>query len=217
MIGVQTHFIRLAYCDFKCSWCDSMHAVDPKQARANSTMMTPTQVVEKLKELPGAVSWVTLSGGNPVMHDCTELIEALHEAGFKVALETQGSLWKPWVEMCNSVTISPKPPSSLQPTNYEVLAQYFEAADELYINDFNIKVVAFDEPDLEYVERLVGRFGRKFNWFISVGTRPEDTRESLCERWRAISESVLKYHITLSDVRILCQAHVLLWGHKQGV
>ena len=30
LIGLPTVFVRTGGCDYRCSWCDSLHAVDPK-------------------------------------------------------------------------------------------------------------------------------------------------------------------------------------------
>ena len=27
--GLPTHFVRFGGCDYRCSWCDTMYAVDP--------------------------------------------------------------------------------------------------------------------------------------------------------------------------------------------
>ena len=35
--GLATHFIRVGGCDYRCSWCDTMYAVDPAAVRANAT------------------------------------------------------------------------------------------------------------------------------------------------------------------------------------
>ena len=31
--GIPTHFVRVGGCDFRCSWCDTMYAVDPEIVR----------------------------------------------------------------------------------------------------------------------------------------------------------------------------------------
>ena len=38
--GVPAYFVRFGGCDFRCSWCDSMHAVDPAEVRANAERLT---------------------------------------------------------------------------------------------------------------------------------------------------------------------------------
>jgi 7-carboxy-7-deazaguanine synthase len=83
MIGAQTHFVRLGYCDLRCSWCDTLYAVLPEQVRELSTQMTPEQIAERLRELNPHTPWVTLSGGNPVMHDLSALVRLLHADGLQ--------------------------------------------------------------------------------------------------------------------------------------
>ena len=35
--ALPTHFVRLGGCDYRCSWCDTMYAVDPATVRATSS------------------------------------------------------------------------------------------------------------------------------------------------------------------------------------
>ena len=35
-----THFVRLGGCDYRCSWCDTMYAVDPAAVRANARRLS---------------------------------------------------------------------------------------------------------------------------------------------------------------------------------
>src|SRR5690348_5628516 len=77
MIGTPTLFVRLGYCDFKCSWCDTLYAVLPEQVRENSAQMTASAIRDRARTLDATVPWVTLSGGNPVMHDLSELVALL--------------------------------------------------------------------------------------------------------------------------------------------
>ena len=38
--GVPTHFVRLGGCDYRCSWCDTMYAVDPSIVRATAQRLS---------------------------------------------------------------------------------------------------------------------------------------------------------------------------------
>src|SRR5215813_518194 len=78
MIGTPTLFVRLGYCDFRCRWCDSLFAVIPAQVREHSTPITAVHICDRLDALDATVPWVTLSGGNPVLHDLSELVALLH-------------------------------------------------------------------------------------------------------------------------------------------
>ncbi len=218
--GKQTMFVRFGGCDYHCSWCDSMHAVDPALVRANVIPLTSSEIVSRLLASAAPLRlppWITLSGGNPALHDLSSLIHDLHAAfpSTHIAVETQGTKWQEWLTTCEMVIISPKPPSSGMSTNYYNLDTTVHNL-ESSAADVHLKVVAFDKCDLDYVEDLVYRYGKKIVQYISVGTLPEDTRDSLCERWKEITEMVLQ-RPTLRRCAVLCQSHVLLWGHEHGV
>jgi len=36
LAGQVSHFVRLGLCDYRCSWCDSMFAVDPAQVKEHA-------------------------------------------------------------------------------------------------------------------------------------------------------------------------------------
>jgi 7-carboxy-7-deazaguanine synthase len=163
MIGVKTMFVRTGGCDYKCEKCDSMHAVDPQAVKQFRTMMTEEEIAKQLfdaKEKTG-VEWVTLSGGNPVMWDLTYLIELCHGFGMKVAVETQGTLYRPWVAHCDQITISPKTPGMGEKFEPEKLQKFIHniaqaqlSAYELWTTDpimrTSLKVVVFDQLDLDF-------------------------------------------------------------------
>src|SRR3954453_7764862 len=95
--GLPTHFVRFGGCDYRCSWCDTMYAVDPAVVRATAERLSDDAIVERLDGLGGAPRWVTLSGGNPALHQLGALVGVLHERGSLVGAETQGSVWRDWL------------------------------------------------------------------------------------------------------------------------
>src|SRR6056297_3759182 len=65
LIGVPTVFVRTGGCDFRCSWCDSLHAVDSSY-RDTWAAMSASEVLTRIEALSGAQPlMVSLSGGNP--------------------------------------------------------------------------------------------------------------------------------------------------------
>src|SRR4051794_6252753 len=66
LAGAPTMFVRFGGCDYRCSWCDSMYAVDPAQVRENAVKMEPQEIIGELLRQLGAARgkgmWVTLSG-----------------------------------------------------------------------------------------------------------------------------------------------------------
>src|SRR3954451_23575028 len=82
--GIPTHFVRLGGCDYRCSWCDTMYAVDPASVRENARRLTADEILDRLATLEGRPEWVTISGGNPALHRLDGLVFRLHQQDYKV-------------------------------------------------------------------------------------------------------------------------------------
>ncbi len=92
LIGQPTIFVRTGGCDYRCSWCDTMHAVD-SAFRADWLPISTDDIMHKIETLSGGVPiMVSLSGGNPAIQPLAPLITAGHEKGYRFALETQGAI-----------------------------------------------------------------------------------------------------------------------------
>jgi 7-carboxy-7-deazaguanine synthase len=148
--GSQTLFIRFGGCDYRCTMCDSMHAVLPQMVKQGATYMTPQEIVLEciLKKKATGVQWITFSGGNPLMHQLDELVDLLIEAGFLINVETQGTLWQDWLWKCTTITVSPK--------SMGMGEKYEEGKFAGFVQKCNgvvpvcVKVVVFAEQDLEF-------------------------------------------------------------------
>ena len=66
--GLPTHFVRLGGCDYRCAWCDTMYAVEPRVFRETAERLSTDAIVRRLSDLGGRPEWVTISGGNPALH-----------------------------------------------------------------------------------------------------------------------------------------------------
>ena len=133
MTGTPCHFIRLSGCnmwdgrpetraDSKCPFCDTDFF--------SHTMMTSLEIVDTLEELGTSrtIPWVTISGGEPALQVDYVLTEELHRAGYKIAIETNGTVplkvhhggnLMPFVNgYVDYVTISPKLPRAKLFTPY---------------------------------------------------------------------------------------------------
>ncbi|RKP51489.1 7-carboxy-7-deazaguanine synthase QueE [Cohnella endophytica] len=221
VIGQKTMFIRTAGCDYSCSWCDSAFTWDGS-GKQDIRMLTATEIVSELFEIGGdRFSHVTLSGGNPaLLTHLNELIGLLHDRGIGVALETQGSLWKEWFLHIDELTLSPKPPSSGMKTDWLVLDDLVARLSE-HNRNFCLKVVVFDETDLQFAEEVHRRYPQ-VQMFLQSGN--DDIAESdnavllhrLLRRYEWLVESVMASTVFRS-VRVLPQLHAWLWGNKRGV
>jgi len=90
LIGMPTVFVRAGGCDYRCSWCDSLHAVESRW-RSDWTPMNTDDVWARVIEISkGGPLLISLSGGNPAIQNFGPLIDKGHFYGFRFALETQG-------------------------------------------------------------------------------------------------------------------------------
>lgn len=129
--GVSAFFIRLAGCDVGCTWCDTKHSWPV----AHHPKREVTRLVQEAAAQ--APFMVVITGGEPLMHDLSELTAELRAAGLRVHLETSGA--HPLSGRFDWITLSPKrfkPP----------LEDIYGRADEL-------KVVVSDRTDLLWAQQ----------------------------------------------------------------
>jgi 7-carboxy-7-deazaguanine synthase len=218
LAGCSTLFVRVGGCDYTCSWCDSMHAVDPVAVR-KLPRLTAAEVLDDLMALPGAAQWVTISGGNPSMYAALgALVDGIHSCGLKVAVETQGSRWKDWLARVDQLVISPKPPSSGMLTSDHVVET--ERFLNTALDHGVLKFVVFDDADYVWATDFIGDHDGWPAW-LSCGTDSQGAEELaataaryrwLCERFAADDRPWLHRR-----TRVLPQLHVIAWVHKLGV
>ena len=217
--GQKTMFVRTSGCDFRCSWCDSKFTWDGSQ---KAILMTPNEIVSRVNQLSkDRSSHVTISGGNPALYKNLDLlILKLHESGYRVGLETQGSIWQDWFINIDDLTLSPKPPSSGMKMDLEKLSAIIRKLKTEKVN-YSIKVVVFDDRDFEFAKELHNLFpGTEHKWFLQVGnddvTSKDDISLKLLKKYKWLCEKIIE-DSTMRYVRPLPQLHTLIWGNKQGV
>lgn len=217
--GVPTHFVRVGGCDFRCSWCDTMYAVEPELVRV-AEKLSVDEIAGRVAALGGRPGWVAISGGNPALHDLGELVGVLHAAQFRVSVETQGSRWAPWLHEVDRLTISPKPPSSGMATASHLaqLEAFMTETMAASADKAILKFVVFDEVDLAWAEEVAARWS-DLPLHLSAGTpvpADDDIRDAVGERFRWLCETVAA-RASLAHARVLPQLHVIAWKGATGV
>ncbi len=220
LIGQATVFVRLGGCDYRCSWCDSLHSVDSEYRHTWKPMETDT-VWEKVVELSGGRPLtVTISGGNPAIQDCGPLIEKGRALGYSFALETQGSVARDWFSQLEPLVLSPKPPSSGETPDWDRFDDCLAAAQGATTI---LKIVVFDETDYLWARDVAVRYP-KLPVYLQPGnhTPPPPEAEDAEIDMAGITERMdWLVSRTLADgwfgATVLPQLHVLIWGNKRGV
>lgn len=142
--GKAAYFIRLGGCDVGCVWCDVKESWDadkhPKYAI--------TDLVEMVKQTPAEI--VVVTGGEPLLHDCTNLTNALQKAGLRTHMETSGS--SPLSGSWDWITLSPKKFKAPLP-------QILSLANEL-------KVVVYHKSDFDWAEQYAAQVASHCKLFL---------------------------------------------------
>ena len=94
--GTPVFFLRLSGCNLQCPFCDTNH-------QGYKEMSEEEIVQEACLHEP---RHIVITGGEPAMQLTQSLIDKLHEAGFFVQVETNGTM--PLPEGIDWVTCSPK-------------------------------------------------------------------------------------------------------------
>jgi organic radical activating enzyme len=129
--GHAAFFIRLGGCDVGCVWCDVKDSWD---AEAHPKMSVE-ELVNEVKLSKTEI--VIITGGEPLLYDCSELTEALQKENFKTHIETSGSspLSGSWDWIC----LSPK--------------KFKAPLDAVLAKANELKVVVFNKSDFEWAKQ----------------------------------------------------------------
>jgi 7-carboxy-7-deazaguanine synthase len=221
LIGLPTVFVRTGGCDYRCSWCDTLHAVD-SEYRDQWRPMSVDDIWQEVLRLSGNKPLtVSLSGGNPAIQPLGPLIERGHSEGFRFALESQGSIAKDWFADLDVLVLSPKPPSSGMETDWRAFEACLKTAAEK--PQLALKIVVFDDRDYLFARTAAARYPT-LPVYLQPGnhTPPPPTDEEA----RVDIDGIMDRMLWLIDkvtedqwfeARVLPQLHVLLWGNKRGV
>ena len=221
--GIKTLFVRVAGCDFKCSWCDSKFAwkIDKDTKRYEPEELAK-ELVQRCRDT--YTSHVILTGGNPCLYSFGEVIDILHNNKITVDVETQGSKFPEWMSKLDLVVISPKAPSSGMEDVYYKISKWLDRED--VNNRIAIKIPVFNNDDIEFAEKYYELceyyktdYGMNIDLYINVGntntSESGDISSRVLSDYKHLIERVMESK--MKRVFVMPQLHTLVWGNKQGV
>jgi len=136
--GKAAYFIRLGGCDVGCVWCDVKDSWDAsKHPQKSIESIVEQAIAECLPAHPSSVI-VVITGGEPLMHNLTELTKALQAKGFKTNIETSGSspLSGSWDWICLSPKKFKAPLSEVIPFANELKVVIFHPSDFIWAEQY---------------------------------------------------------------------------------
>lgn len=191
-VGIPTVFVRLTGCPLRCNYCDTAYAFKGNNPLSIESIM---EQVEKYN-----TRYVCVTGGEPMAQsNCLILLDTLIEAGYKVSMETSGSIDISPVNKKVSVVMDLKTPSSTEQSQnrYENIA-LLESKDQL-------KFVIASRSDFDWCCSILENYDVLSDVLFSPvyeSLKPVDLADWILEKQL--------------NVRLQVQLHKLLWGDQKG-
>jgi len=206
--GTPQVFVRFYDCNLNCAWCDTPHA---KEGGGQCTEYSAAELFEIIKPLCKQCSWVSLTGGEPLLHKnfLKELLPLLKKANVQTYLETNGVLHRELGEVLqwiDCIAMDIKVPSSTKSRAlWDEHHAFLKAVNNREM--FTKVVVTSDTSDDDMVRaaQLVAGYdkGRTFvlqpNYF--------ELHNGVTKKCLHFQNICLQY---LHDVRVMPQAHKIM-------
>ncbi len=199
-------FIRVVGCNLRCSYCDSMYAVEPeKYSDVKPREMTVSEILSYVNR---SYKRVTLTGGEPLLFpESIKLVNSLCRNGYEVNIETNGSCdiaaFRDLIRYNENLffTVDFKLPSSGEMYNMR-LSNY----DELLKRDV-LKFVIGSEEDAEiaasFSHDLIEKYGENAPYIFCGTVFGKYDLKDVIDLF--MKDPVLK------DVRFQIQMHKIIW------
>jgi 7-carboxy-7-deazaguanine synthase len=192
MMGAPCVFVRLTYCNLRCSYCDTEYAF------YEGKDMTIDEILSEIKKYDCKL--VEITGGEPMVQENVNiLMKQLCDSGYEVMIETGGSLSIKNIDKRVKIIMDLKTPSSkMENKNLYENVDYLKSCDE-------VKFVIGNREDYKWSKGII----KKYNLYDKVTVLMSPVFDELdnidLANW--ILEDKLK-------VRFQVQLHKYIW-HPQ--
>lgn len=209
--GQPATFIRLAGCNLRCSYCDTVYSLFGEETPCEYTEMTIEEIVSKVNPL---YKRVTLTGGEPLVHEnIADLTSRLIEKDCEINIETNGA-----ADITDFLNRVPDSDKLFFTIDYKLPSSGM--SDRMIWNNFLalrprdvIKFVVGSDEDIrltiEIVKKLKSLYKTMPHIFIGAVYGMFDMQK--------LVEIILK-EPSLCDARFQVQLHKIVWDpDKRGV
>ena len=158
-----------------------------------TSMMTPVEIVEEIENVAPACTWISLTGGEPLMHNVLPLVEYLKEQNYRLHLETSGTIpvGKDGRKLLDVLTyidwcvVSPKSPFN---------DRYALEADE-------VRILVDEEFDWDNLPESIKNVSQKV-WICPVNSLEEINKDN-ADKCVTIAKAHPETRISLQQHKIL--------------
>lgn len=193
-MGLPTVFVRLTGCPLRCGYCDTSYAFQGGEWRDLEAILAAVAAYP--------TRHVCVTGGEPLAQKaCPELLKALCDAGYDVALETSGALDVAGVDARVARIVDVKTPGSGE------VARNHWANLELLGDRDEVKFVLVDEADYRWAAKIQAEFrlAGRCEVLFSPAHKTLPARD--------LAEWIVRDGL---PVRMQIQLHKFLWGEEPG-
>jgi 7-carboxy-7-deazaguanine synthase len=194
--GLPCVFVRLTYCNLRCTYCDTEYSF------YEGKDMTIDEIIFEVKKYN--CNLVEVTGGEPlVQKESLDLMKRLCDEGFKVLLETSGSLPIENVDKRVTIIMDLKTPSSkMMKKNLYSNIDFLKPDDE-------VKFVIGNREDYEWSKEIIEKYNLKNKCKILMGCVFGELSNVELATW------ILEDHL---PVRFQIQLHKYIWEpERRGV
>tara|TARA_B100001057_G_scaffold85312_1_gene81124 strand:- start:5924 stop:6541 length:618 start_codon:yes stop_codon:yes gene_type:complete len=176
--GKPSYFIRLAGCDVNCDWCDVKDSWEIDSSQYKSI----DEITNEIKKF--STDLVIITGGEPLMHNLTDLTSALKKLGKKIHIETSGT--HPVSGYFDWICFSPK--------------KFKKPLDEFFKISNELKIIISKDSDFSWAEYLLRQ----------IKNKPELILQAEWSKSDIINPKILDYIKLNPKWRISLQTHKYL-------
>lgn len=196
LAGLPCIFIRLTYCNLRCSYCDTEYAF------YEGTDYSFEEILIEIKKYKCKL--IEITGGEPLFQKETlPLLKFLCDLGYRVMIETGGSLPIKEIDFRVKIIMDLKCPSSKM-----VHKNLFENVDYLKPND-EVKFVIGNKEDYDWSKNIIEKYSLAEKCSILFSNVFSELEPIQLAEW------ILKDNL---DVRFQIQLHKYIWNPaKKGV
>ncbi len=194
--GLPCVFVRLTYCNLRCSYCDTEYAF------YEGKDMSIKQIIKKINSYK--CNLVEITGGEPLLQkNCINLINELEKNNKKVLIETGGSLSIQNISKKTHIILDLKCPSSnMENKNLWENLDYIKKTDE-------IKFVVGNKVDYEWTKNIIKKYDLENKCHLLISPVYDKIDNEKIINW------ILKDNL---KIRFQIQLHKEIWDKdKKGV